>query len=371
MAFVIKVCKLILNVIYLFFKLFKRRHQITLISRESNTITIDFALLEKELKKELKDYKIVVLCKKMDNKFLYAFHMLKQMYHISRSEVVILDTYCIAISVLKHKKNLKVIQIWHAIGLMKKAGYSILDKKEGRGSLQSTLLNMHKNYSYIYTSSKNCINAFSQVFNYDEKYIKSVPLPRIDLLKNKKYQSEIFNKILKTYPSLKRKMNIVYAPTYRKDNSKTLKYIEDLCNNIDYERYNLVIKLHPLTNISIDIPGVIIDKEYSTLDMLSISDFVISDYSSIIYEAGIMNKKLIFYAYDLDDYKDSRDFFIDYNNELPGPILKSGKEINVFLKNPDYREYKNRPLIKKYVDLTIDNYSKNMVANIKELIGRK
>ena len=50
MAFVIKAFKLILNVIYLLFKLFKRRKQITLISRESNDITVDFALLENALK---------------------------------------------------------------------------------------------------------------------------------------------------------------------------------------------------------------------------------------------------------------------------------------------------------------------------------
>ena len=145
MTFVVKVFKLLLNVIYLFFKLFRRRKQITLISRESNEITLDFLLLKNELEKELKDYKIVVLCKMIDNKFLYMFHILKQMYHISRSKVVILDTFCIPISVLKHKKGLEVIQIWHALGLMKKAGYAILDKDEGRDSKESKLFNMHKN----------------------------------------------------------------------------------------------------------------------------------------------------------------------------------------------------------------------------------
>ena len=93
-------------------------------------------------------------------------------------------------------------------------------------------MNMHKNYSYIYASSKDCIPAFSKVFNYDEKYIKSVPLPRIDLLKDKKYQSMILNKILNRYPILKKKINLVYAPTYRKDDTDTLKYINDLFKKI-------------------------------------------------------------------------------------------------------------------------------------------
>ena len=369
MTFIIKLVKFLLNVIYLFFKLFRRRNQITLISRESDTVIVDFELLQRELKRELKDYKIVVLCKMMDHKLTYPFHMLKQMYHISRSKVVILDTYCVAVSVLKHKKGLKVIQIWHALGLMKKAGYAILDKEEGRDSKKSILMNMHKNYDYIYTSSEKCISAIAEVFGYKEEYVKSVPLPRIDLLKDKKYQSNTKDKIFKKYPKLKDKKNIVYAPTFRKDDTSMKDAIEDLCKSIDYKKYNLIIKLHPLSKIEYDSSYAIVDNSFSTMEMLSISDYVISDYSSIIYEAGVMNKKLLFYAFDLDEYKNKRDFYIDYNNDLNGPIVKSGKEISEFLKNPDYSKYKSSTLISDYVDLSIDNYTKNMCEAIRGVLN--
>ena len=95
--------------------------------------------------------------------------------------------------------------------------------------------------------------------------------------------------------------------------------------------------------------NVINDKEFSTTEMMTVAEYVISDYSSIIYEAMIMNKKLIFYAFDLDSYSVSRSFFIDYNKELPGPIIKGAKEIINFIKNDDYSNY-NNDLIKKYVD---------------------
>ena len=51
MTFIIKVFIFCLNVIYLFFKLFKKRNQITLISRQSNKLTQDFKLLKEELEK--------------------------------------------------------------------------------------------------------------------------------------------------------------------------------------------------------------------------------------------------------------------------------------------------------------------------------
>lgn len=370
MTYIIKIVKIILNITYIPFKLLKTRNQITLISRLSNNKTTDFDLLEKELKKQFPDYKIVVLCKTMDNKIAYIFHMIKQMYHISRARIVILDSYCILVSMLKHKKNLKVVQIWHALGLMKKAGYAILDKEEGRNKKIAIASNMHKNYNYILTSSKNCIKSISEVFNYDESKVYSVPLPRIDLIKDTKYLEEIKNKILEKYKTLNTKTNILYAPTFRKDETMLQEKLNQLCSVIDYKKYNLIVKLHPLTKIKVTNDNVINDKEFSTTDMMIVSEYVISDYSSIIYEAGIMNKKLIFFAFDLDSYSVNRSFFIDYNKELPGPIIKDAKDIINFINNEDYSNY-NNDLIKKYVDCNIDNYTKNMVKFIRQILSKE
>ena len=307
----------------------------------------------------------------MDNKFKYCFHMLKQMYNISKSELIVLDSYCILASMLKHKKNLKIVQIWHALGLIKKAGYAILDLEEGRNKQISYAANMHRNYTHVFTSSNACISSMSKVFDCDEKIIKSVPLPRIDLLKDKKVINKNKSMIYKEYPNLRKKINVVYAPTFRKDEKIMQEMIESFCVNFNYNKYNLIIKLHPLSKVVIENKNVIIDKKFSTMQMLSIAEYVISDYSSIIYEAGIMNKKLIFFAFDLDSYKGKRDFFIEYVNEVPGPICKNSNELCSFLANPDYELYKNRLMISKYIDLNIDNYTKNMVNEICFLLDTR
>lgn len=368
MTFIINVLKCLLNVIYLFFKLFKKRKQITFISRQGNSPSIDFLLLENELKSKYFDYKIVMLCKKMDNKILYLLHMFKQMYHISRSKLVVLDSYCIAISILKHKKGLKVVQIWHAIGLMKKAGYASVGKEEGRSIKTSNLMNMHKNYTHVFVSSENCIKSMSEVFGCDEKIIHSVPLPRIDLLKNEQYINKKIKDILKEYPKLKSKVNVLYAPTFRKDEKEMQKKVNDLCNEFDFSKYNLIIKLHPLSEIEIQNKNPIFAKEYTTTDMIYVSDYVISDYSSVIYEAGILKRKLLFYSFDLDDYKENRDFFINYKEEIPGPICQDAKEIVNYLKKYEHNKYKNKNLVSKYVDLSIKNYTNNMVNELIKII---
>ena len=135
MGIVVSLAKFSLRVVYFFIKIFPTRNKVVFLSRQSDKPSIDFNLLSKELKKQNKNVKIVMLTKRIGKgicgKLEYAFHMWIQMYHVATSKVAIIDGYQIVISVLKHKKKLKVIQIWHALGSLKKFGYSIADKEEG------------------------------------------------------------------------------------------------------------------------------------------------------------------------------------------------------------------------------------------------
>lgn len=197
----IKFFKKIMNFVYYFFKKLKTKNKITFISRQKNVKNIDFNLIIEEIKKKDKFIEIVVLNKVLKNSFFnrvkYFFHMFKQMYHISTSKIVILDGYCIVISILKHKKELKVIQIWHALGSLKKFGYSILGKNEGRNKELSYLMSMHKNYDYILTSSKLSKTFFKEAFNAKEQNMIVMPLPRVDFLKSKEQEEQVKQKFFR------------------------------------------------------------------------------------------------------------------------------------------------------------------------------
>lgn len=71
-----------------------------------------------------------------------------------------------------------------------------------------------------------------------------------------------------------------------------------------------------------------------------VASYVISDYSSIIYEAGILRKKLYFYAFDFDDYEIGRGLFIDYLKEMPGLITKDAQELikEIEANNYDFKK---------------------------------
>jgi len=185
---VIKCFKLFMNIIYSFFKLLKTKNKVTLISRQSNKVSIDFKLLIQEIEKDNNNIKLVVLTKRIEDgywgKIKYFFHMFIQMYHIATSKVIVLDSYCIMVSILKHRKNTKIIQIWHALGSLKKFGYASLNKKDGRDSKIAKEMNMHKNYTYILTSSEISKPFFREAFDATDEQMKIMSLPRVDFLQS-------------------------------------------------------------------------------------------------------------------------------------------------------------------------------------------
>lgn len=346
--------------IYYPIKLFPVKNKITMISRQSNFETMDFKLIREEVSRRNSNIEVVILCHMLDgginssikNKIKYVFHMFKQMYHISTSKVVVLDSYCMVISILIHKKKTKIIQMWHSMGTMKKFGYSVLGLNEGSNEKIARAMKMHKNYDYIFASSDAYKDHLASGFNYTTDKILTYPLPRYDLLKDKNYQKECKNKILKKYPILGKKKNIIYCPTFRKYETDFEDALKKLVNCINFDKYNLILKLHPLSTLKLEYnhTGLIIDKEFSTFDMLSIADYLISDYSCIIYEAAVKNIALYFYNFDYDIYLNNRGLAIDYYKELPGLISSDPKMIINDIEKNNYDYLKLKKFSDKYIE---------------------
>lgn len=370
-----KILILVANFIYCFIKLLPTQKKVTMISRQSDSTTLDFELLRREFCKKKSQIKICVLCKRLEgaakasliNKVKYAFHCLRQMYHIATSKVVIIDSYCIVISTLKHKKTLKVIQIWHSIGTMKKFGYQILGLEEGRNKKLASEMKMHKNYDYIFASSKEYAKYLADGFGYGVDRVKIYSLPRIDLLNNQEYKEEITKKIYKEYPEMNQKKNILYCPTFRENENKMAEEIKKLIKKVDYKKYNLIIKLHPLSKIEIKDSRVINDKKISCFEMLFVADYIISDYSCIIYEAAILKKPLYFWAFDLKKYQRTRGLTFDYKKEVPGNVSEDVEDILKEINDYEYNYIILENFRKKYVT-NIDCCTEKIVGFIEEIM---
>lgn len=355
MKLIIGFFKMSLSIIYFFLKLLPiNNKKVVLISRQSDKVPLDFILLKQEILAIDSDYHVVYLCQMLKSGLLnyikYAFHILKQMYFLATSKICIVDSYCVSVCLLKHKKNLKIIQIWHAIGTVKKFGYQTVGKEYGHKEKIIKLLNMHQNYDYVISGSKTMQPIFAQTFHIDEDKVINIGTPRIDYLLNN--CNGIKKDIIKDYSDIKKKKVILYVPTYRKDKKIEL---DKLINTIDFDKYHLIVKNHPVKYENISNKNIYTCKKYSSMQLLTIADYVITDYSAISIEAALLKKPVYFYIYDYKEYICKNGLNIDIKKEMPEYCFKDFRKLYKKMKKEDY-DYQN---LEKFKNKYVDNQNKN------------
>lgn len=370
---ILKILVVVLKIIYLPMRLLKTKNKITYISRQSNTEPIDFRLIREEIEKQYPKYKNVVLTKKIEKgiitKISYCVNILKQMYHLATSKIIILDTYCITACLLKHKKETKVIQIWHALSAIKKFGYQSLNMKSGSDEKIAQIMCMHKNYDYVLAPSRATAENYKKGFNVSESQIKYFGMPRIDniLAKNE----DVKQKIYEEYPILKEKENILYVPTFRKGEKVEL---DELVEKIDTEKYNLIIKLHPLDLKEYNYKqknGVIYERKFKTYELIKIADKIITDYSSLAMEVSLLNLPVYFYTYDIDTYKNDPGLNFDFESEPIGKYQTSDVENLIQLLEQDYDYNILKEFRDKYISIDTNDCTKKIVEFIMRLINNE
>ena len=366
----ITILKFFANLIYCILKIFPTKNKIVMITRQSNTPTLDFRLLKEEIENTDNSIMIETLCNKIKSnalyragvlyKIKYILYILKIMYNLATSKVCIVDGYCIPVCILKHKKKLKIIQIWHASGAVKKFGYQILDKEAGSNSRIANLMCMHKNYDYIIAPSEATKKYFSEAFNTPEDKIVKLGLPRLEYISESKYSKS--EEILKKYPKLKEKKNILYIPTFRKNNDfnaveKILEY------KIDENKYNLIISLHPLDTTPVP-KKYLIDKKYSSFDLIKIADYIITDYSALSIEASVLNKPIFIFLPDIKEYKEETGLNINLKEELSTFTCENFGEIIDKIEKKEYNTKELEKYREKYIEINENKTTENLASFI-------
>lgn len=292
-----------LRFLNIFFKPLSLKEKVTIISRQSDEPTLDIRILSEELVSD--GHNTVVLTstlkKTISGMVKYALHMISQMYHIATSKVVIIDGYCILVSILPKKEGQKVVQMWHALGAVKKFGWQNAENPDGNGKEVAEAMCMHRNYDYIFAPSKITGKFFAEAFRTPEDKIMNYGLPRIDYLQ--KEDPDLSEEIASCYPSVQKKINVLYVPTFRKNAELDL---EKLISGFDFNTMNLIVKKHFLDKGDYGWAkeaGAIVDEEFSSMEWLKNCSKIITDYSAIAFEAAVLNRDIYIYQPDKSDYQ--------------------------------------------------------------------
>ena len=326
--------RITMNLCYLPFRLLRPQRKIVYLSRQSNRISMDFSMLMNAVNEADPTVKQVVLCKTMGkgicDKVSYGFHLFAQMYHLATSKAAVLDGYCIGACLLHHRKSLKIFQLWHALGLLKNFGYAAVGSNEGSPEKTARIMRMHRGYHRIMCSSPHVIAGLARCYDAPEDCFLPIGLPRVDFLTTASLQHPVREKIFDRYPALRQqKPVILYAPTFRKNRVIDC---NELIGVVDTDRYHLVIKQHDGTEL------VVTDKQQTAaqsgitgLEWLAVADYVITDYSAIVFEAMTARKKVILYCFDKEQYGVNRGFATPYD-QIPAPQCKTAKEVAAMLE---------------------------------------
>ena len=360
----------IMEAVYFLLKLLPvREGKILFCSRQSKKVPLDFILLKAEINAKSPSSKIVIICSHIDqdvrSKVIFFAQMLESMYHLATSEVCIIDSYWPAVSMLHHKKNLKIIQLWHSLGKTKKSGYQTLGKKSGRRREFAKYLKMHKNYDYLIGGAPVWNKYYCEAFNIAEDKILNYGLPRIDyLVKTEKQNRE---KFFESFPQWKGKKIVLYAPTFRRNMKSEWNKIGEAQK---YEDIVIVIKNHPgqsAGSISAHENIAFID-DWETIDLLAACDYMITDYSSIALEAAVLRKKTFYWTYDYDEYMKNSGINIDLRKELSDNVFEDIDQLLEHIRNDKYNSNLQQRYINKYLPSELGNSTERITSLILSLI---
>ena len=351
MKIAITLLRWVMNFIYFFLKLFPTdRNKVIFLSRQSNTVTEDFDFLARRLEELKPDVRIVMITKRIDkgigNLLSYSIAPLRSMYHLATARVCVLDSYWPAVSVLHHKKQLAVIQMWHAMGKIKKSGYQSLGKKFGRSDVIARQMRMHRNYDVVIAGGRAFNPFYCASFDIEPDILYNVGLPRMDKLREGVADAE--REFYDIYPTLRRKKIVLYAPTFRKGQALDPK---ELVKAFHFDGSQvLIIKRHPNQLLVVDnlapaltCPGI------PTSMILSVCDCVITDYSAITIEAALLGKPVYFYLFDYEDYLDHNGLNVKLFDEFPDCIFRDPEKLADAIDSGEYDMDNYRRFCRKYL----------------------
>lgn len=273
------------------------------------------------------------------------------------------------------------IQLWHGCGVFKKIGLSTIDKKWGKSAASHKEYPINTNYSYVTIASPELSWIFEEAMNIDKDSGIIVPtgVSRTDIFFDSQYINACYERLYQKIPQAREKKIILYAPTFRgriaTASSPNVLDIERFAKVLG-EDYILICKHHQLVKELPPIPekyknvfayDFTNEEDMNINDLMIVSDICISDYSSVVFEYSLMERPMIFFVFDMDDYIDERGLYYEFDEITPGPLFKTNDEIIDYIQHIEARFDKQEVInFKNRFMCSCDGHSSERIAKLIE-----
>lgn len=303
----------LLNVTYRAFCLLPRRNEVLFFSRATNEPSQDFLDLGQSFQQQGLAPTFLTRKLSVRSAVPYIGLVVRELYHLARCKVCVIDRYDPIVSLLELEgcdvpsegglatqgtpptstfshfpTRPLVIQVWHAFGSFKKFGYQTLATRESHSPEVAALFRIHRNCSWVVCSGEPARAAFAQALNVPLERVMALPRPEYFRLKELRGEAEA-----QTTPG-----SILFAPTLRKDPTSAhplrALYQSNDWHCLEDAGHKVTWAFHPLEETGTAATDV--------SEALLAADFVVTDYSSIAYEASLLGKRVVFYTPDIAEY---------------------------------------------------------------------
>ncbi|WEG13143.1 CDP-glycerol glycerophosphotransferase family protein [Pullulanibacillus sp. KACC 23026] len=373
---------LCIRMVFTFFKVFYpvQKDRVTFASYRSNVLKDNLKAVYEEWKNQKEDVQAVFLLKPYRSGWLgkwdYLFHMLRACYYLATSRYFVIDDFYFPVYVVTPRKGTDIVQLWHAAGAFKKFGYSTVNKSFGPSEAYLKHVKVHSNYSFVMVSCQEIVPFYAEAFNMSPNRIFPLGVPRTDYFYNQQALSKLKQSFYKAYPNLIAKRLILFAPTFRGgshdqgvfDCPMDLNQMKDQLG----DRYALLIHLHPYMRKGMRLPDntegfvYMMDGGYNIEELLSLTDILITDYSSIIFDYSLREKPMAFFAQDLDDYEEERGFYFDYRSFIPGPLFQNTDKLVEWIQSDAFNIEQVKAFKERFFDYTDGHASRRIVRFLLE-----
>lgn len=270
------------------------------------------------------------------------------------------------------------LETWHGTPLKK----LVFDMEE-----VTTASPLYKEQFYIQTRSWDYLVApnefsaeiFGHAFMYDGPLLRT-GYPRNDIL-YREDKDEIASQIKKRLQLPADKKIALYAPTWRDDEfygsgqyKFTLQLELDKMKKRLGDDWIVLLRTHYFVADFLDVSAYgdfvyNVSKYDDIAELYLISDVLITDYSSVFFDYANLRRPMLFYTYDLEKYRDVlRGFYIDMEEELPGPLLFTTEEVMDAMENlPQLQkdfEGKYKQFCDKFCDFENGHATENIVNTV-------
>ena len=253
----------------------------------------------------------------------YLLRLVRAMYYVSTSRLVVVDNAYLPVHVAPHRQGTTVVQVWHAVGGLKRFGVDTLV-----APLEPERTFLHRYYDYAVVSSEGTRTPAAAALRTPRERVLALGTPRTDFFFDEAALLAARQQVLAAHPQLAGRQVVVYAPTFRGRGRR-----KRGAPGLDAVRlraalpadYALVLKTHPNLDPSLTEHAgydVVVDPAFEINELLTVTDILLTDYSSTIFEYALLGRPLLLLVPDLEEYERDPGLYLDLRTEMIGTHVK-------------------------------------------------